>query len=139
ENAVLLIAVRVFDAEARKQQKTLKYGEQPVHAVALACDSKRVTLGHPDLSENGTYVLHGCCHIRIFEEIFDIREKRCNFVYRHGIELVLVWYLKFTHFLPYRQETMSFFYAPISGNRDLRNLNILYIPKVYPSENGRLL
>ena len=113
ENAVLLIAVRVFDAEAREEQKALKYGEQPIHAVALACDGKRVTLGHPDLGENGTYALHGGCHIRIFEKIFDIREKRCNFVYRHGLEYFLVWYLKITHFLPHRQETMSFF-MPLS-------------------------
>lgn len=41
-------------------------------------------------------------NIRIFEEHFDIREKRSNFVYRHGLEYVLVWYLKFTHFLPIR-------------------------------------
>ena len=73
ENAVLLIAARVSDAEAREEQKALKNGEQPIHAVALACDGKRVTLGHPDLGENGTYALHGCCHIRILEKIFDIR------------------------------------------------------------------
>ena len=78
----------VSDTEAREQKKALKYSEQPVHAVVLACDGKRVTLRHPDLSENGNYVLHGCCHIRILEKVFDIREKWCNFVYRHGFELV---------------------------------------------------
>lgn len=125
KNAVLLVAVCVSDAEAREQQKALKYGEQSVHAVALACDGKRVPFGHFDLRENGTYALHGGCHIRILEKIFDIREKRCNFVYRHGLEFFLVWYLKITHFLAIRQESMSFFYAPISGNQYLRNLNLL--------------
>ena len=121
--AVLLIAVCVFDAKAWKKKKTLEHGKQPVDAVAPACDGKSVALGHLDLSENGTYVLHGGCHIRIFEKVFDIREERSNFVYRHGLEYFFVWYLKFTHFLAIRQESMSIFYAFISPNQYLRNLN----------------
>lgn len=97
--AILLIAICVFDAKAWKKKKTLEYGQQPVDAVALACDGKCVALGHLDLSENGTYALHGGCHIRIFEKLFDIREKRSNFVYRHGFELVFWWYLKSLIFL----------------------------------------
>ena len=125
ENAVLLIAVRVFDAETREEQKALKNGEQPIHAVTLACDGKRVTLGHPDLGENGTYALHGGCHIIIFEKIFDIREKRCNFVYRHGLEYIFVWHLKFTHFLAFRQESMSFFLCPYLWKSVLAKLKLI--------------
>lgn len=113
ENAVFLIAVGVSDTEAREQKKALKYGEQPVHAVVLACDGKRVTLRHPDLSENGNYVLHGCCHIRILEKVFDIREKWCNFVYRHGPELVFWWYLKLLIFLQLCKKPCRFF-MPLS-------------------------
>ena len=123
ENAVFLIAVGVSDTEAREQKKALKYGEQPVHAVVLACDGKRVTLRHPDLSENGNYVLHGCCHIRILEKVFDIREKWCNFVYPHGPELVSWWYLKLLIFLQLGKNPCRFFYALISSNQYLRNLN----------------
>ena len=113
ENAVFLIAVGVSDTEAREQKKALKYSEQPVHAVVLACDGKRVTLRHPDLSENGNYVLHGCCHIRILEKVFDIREKWCNFVYRHGPELVFLWYLKLLIFLQLCKKPCRFF-MPLS-------------------------
>lgn len=90
----------------------MEYGRQPVHTVVLACEGKSVSLGHVDPSENETYVLHGCCYIRIFEKDFDIRKERCNFAYRHGFELVLFCHLKFTHFLAVTQEAMSFFTAP---------------------------
>lgn len=62
----------------------------------------------------------------LLEKRFDIREKRGNFVYRHGIEYVFWVVLKITHFLPIRQETMSFFYAIIIGYLYLRNLNCLF-------------
>lgn len=45
---IFVIDPGIFDAEARKQQETLKYGEQRVYTVALAYDGKCVTLGHPD-------------------------------------------------------------------------------------------
>lgn len=123
ECAILLIAVSIFYAEAREKKKTLEYSQQPVHAVTLACGGKCIALSHFDLRENRTYVLHGSCHIRFLKKVFDIRQKRSNFVYRHGFEYVLVWYLKFTHFLAIKQETMSFFYTFIFGNQYLRNLN----------------
>lgn len=106
--AILLIAASVFDAEAREKKKALKYSQQPVYAVTLACDGKCVALGHFDLRENRTYVLHSSCHIRILKKVFDIRQKRSNFMYRHGFELVFLVVLKITHFLVIRQETMSF-------------------------------
>lgn len=109
EGTILLIAPGIFDAEAREQQKTLKYGEQLVYTVALACDGKCVTLGHSDQGENGTYVLHGCRHIRILEKVFDIREKWSNFVYRHGLEIVFWWYLKLLIFCHIGKKPCRFF------------------------------
>ena len=46
-------------------------------------------------------------------------------MYRHGFELVFLVVLKITHFLAIRQESMSFFYASVSGNHYLRNLNYI--------------
>lgn len=113
EGTILLIDPGIFDAEAREQKKTLKYGEHPVYTVALACDGKCVTLGHPDQGENGTYVLHGCCHIRILEKVFDIREKWSNFVYRHGLEIVFWRYLKLLIFCHIGKKPCRFF-MPLS-------------------------
>lgn len=107
--AILLIAICVFDAKAWKKKKTLEYGQQPVDAVALACDGKSVALGHLDLSENGTYALHGGCHIRIFEKVFDIREERSNFVYRHGLEYFLFGTLNLLIFLQLGKNPCRFF------------------------------
>ena len=126
KRAVLLVAPGIADAETWEQQQTLEDGQQTIHAVAFAGDTKRAALSHSDPGEKVTYVLHGCCHVRIFEKCFDIREKRSNFVYRHGLEYVFLVVLKITQFLPIRQETMSFFYAFISGISYLRNLNHLY-------------
>ncbi|ROS83079.1 hypothetical protein EEK90_10605 [Muribaculaceae bacterium Isolate-036 (Harlan)] len=56
-----------------------------------------------------TYDMHGRCHIGIIEKIFDIREKRCNFVYRHGFELVFWWYLKLLIFLQLGKNPCRFF------------------------------
>lgn len=47
--------------------------------------------------------------VRIIEKIFDIREKRCNFVYRHGFELVFWWYLKLLIFLQLGKNPCRFF------------------------------
>lgn len=44
---------------------------------------------------------------------------------RHGHELIVSLTPKFTHFLPIRQESMSFFYAIIKNLFNLRNLNYL--------------
>ena len=126
KSAILLIVIRIADSETRKQKKALEDGKQPIGAVRFAKDSKSITLGHFNSGENEAYVLHGCCHIGILEKRFDIREKRGNFVYRHGIEYVFLVVLKITHFLPIRQETMSFFYAIIIGYLYLRNLNCLF-------------
>lgn len=123
KRAVLVATPAVSYPEAWEENQDLEHGQQRVDAVALACDRKRVSLGHPDLGKNRRYVLHCCCHIGIFEKRFDIREKWRNFVYRHGLEFVFLVVLKITQFLPIRQETMSFFYAIISGISYLRNLN----------------
>jgi hypothetical protein len=114
ECAIFLIAVSVFDAETREKEKTLEYRQQSVHAVTFACDCKCVALGHFDLSENRAYVLHGCGHIRIFKKVFDIREKRSNFVYRHGFESVFLWYLKLLIFLQLCKKSCRFF-MPLSS------------------------
>lgn len=71
--AILLISVNIFDAETWEKKKTLEYCKQPVHAVSFACDCKCVALGHFNLDENRTYILHGCCHIGILKKVFDIR------------------------------------------------------------------
>ena len=113
KNAILLITVCVFDAETWEKKETLEYCQQPIDAVALAFYCKRVLLGHFDLSKNRTYDMHGCCHIGIIEKIFDIREKRCNFVYRHGFELVFWWYLKLLIFLQLGKNPCRFF-MPLS-------------------------
>lgn len=84
ECAIPLIAAGVFDTETREKNKALKHRQQTVHTITLACDGKRVALGHSDLGEKRAYGMHGGCHIRIFEKVFDIRKKRCNFAYRHG-------------------------------------------------------
>ena len=110
---VLLIAVCVSNAETWEKKKTLEYSQQPVNTVTLACYCKRVALGHLDLPKYRTYVLHGCCHIGIFEKVFDIREKRSNFVYRHGFELVFWWYLKLLIFLQLGKNPCRFF-MPLS-------------------------
>ena len=113
ESAVFLIAVSVFYSKTGEKQKTLEHSEQPVHAVALACYGKCVALCHPDLSEDRTYVVHSCRHIRFFKKVFDIREKRSNFVYRHGFELVFWWYLKLLIFLQISKKPCRFF-IPLS-------------------------
>ena len=123
KGAVFLIAVGISYTEAGEKKKALEYGEQPIYTVVLACNSKCVAFRHLDLSENRTDVLHGGCHIRILKKVFDIREKRSNFVHRHGLEYVLVCHLKSTHFLAIRQEPMSFFMPLFFGNQYLRNLN----------------
>lgn len=107
--AILLIAVSIFYAEAREKKKALEYSQQSVQTVALAGYGKCVALGHFDLGENGTYVLHGCCHIGILKKVFDIRQKRSNFVYRHGFELVFWWYLKLLIFLQLDKKPCRFF------------------------------
>lgn len=88
KRAILLIAVSVPDAEAREKQKALEDGKQPIDTVAFAGNAESVTLRHSDMRDDRTYVLHCACHIGISEKIFDIREKWCIFVYRHGFELV---------------------------------------------------
>lgn len=99
EHAVLLIAEGVPYAETGKKKKALEDSQQPADAVAFAAYAECIPFGHPDLGEYRTYVLHGGCHIGILEKSFDIREKWCNFVCRHGFELVFWWYLKLLIFL----------------------------------------
>ena len=113
ESSVLLIAEGVPDPKAREQQKALEYGEQTVHTVMLVCDGKGSSLSHPDMGEDRTYSLHCCRHIRFFKKVFDIREKRSNFVYRHGFELVFWWYLKLLIFLQLSKNPCRFF-MPLS-------------------------
>lgn len=72
------------------------------------------------------YSQHSCCRIRIFEKVFDNREKRCNFVYRHEWVDFLVWCHIFAHFLEFIQEIMSFFLTSVFWNHYLRNLNNEY-------------
>ena len=123
KSAILLIVIRIADSETRKQKKALEDGKQPIGAVRFAKDSKSITLGHFNSGENEAYVLHGCCHIGILEKRFDIREKRGNFVYRHGIEYVFWWYLKLLIFCLLGKKPCRFFYAIIIGYLYLRNLN----------------
>lgn len=113
KRAVLLVAPGVADAETREQQQTLEDGQQTIHAVALADDTKRAALGHSDPGQDVTYLLHGCCHVRIVEKCFDIREKRSNFVYRHGLEYVFWWYLKLLNFFQLGKKPCRFF-MPLS-------------------------
>ena len=68
QSPVLLIGESVLDAKAREQQKALEYGEQTVHAITLAYGRKCISLCHLDLSENRTYGLHCCCHIRFLKK-----------------------------------------------------------------------
>ena len=90
ECAVLLIAEGVLYAETGKKKKALEDSQQPVDAVAFTAYAESIPFGHLDLGEYRTYALHGGCHIGILKKFFDIREKWCNFVYRHGLEYVLV-------------------------------------------------
>ena len=94
KRTVFMTTPCVLYAEAGEKCQNMKHGHQWIDAVPLASNGKRVALGHPNLGKNRTYVLHGSCHIRILENRFDIREEWCNFVYRHGPELVFWWYLK---------------------------------------------
>lgn len=123
KSAVLVTAPAVLYPEAWEEKQNLEHGQQRVDAVAPACDCKRVSLGHPDLGKNRGYVLHGVCHIGIFEKRFDIREKWRNFVNRHGLELVFWWYLKLLNFCQLGKKPCRFFYARISEITYLRNLN----------------
>lgn len=123
QRAFLLVAPGIPYTEAWEEYKTLEHSQKTVHAVAFACERKRSVLAHPDLRQDRAYVLHCGCHIRFFEKNFDIREKWCNFVYRHGLEFIFLVVLKITQNLAFMQETMSFFYAIISENQYLRNLN----------------
>lgn len=86
ERAVLVTTPAVFYTEAWEEKQNLEHGQQRVDAVAPACDCERVPIVHPDMGKNRRYVLHCRCHIGIFEKRFDIREKWCNFVHRHGLE-----------------------------------------------------
>ncbi len=110
-------------SEKRHHQQTLENTQKPVDLVAFADHAYGISFCHLDRSEDVSYILHCCRHIGFFEKSFDIREKRRNFVYRHGDEFVFSLVPKFTHFLQYTQETMSFFYTLISSILYLRNLN----------------
>ena len=113
ERAVLVTTPAVFYPEAWEEKQNLEHGQQRIDAVALACDCKRVSLGHPDMGKNRRYVMHCRCHIGIFEKRFDIREKWRNFVYRHGLELVFWWYLKLLNFCQLGKKPCRFF-MPVS-------------------------
>lgn len=113
KHAVLLAAVNVAYAEAGKQQQALEDRQQTVHAVPFTDDTERAVFGHPDPGENVAYVLHGYCHVRTFEKSFDIREKRSNFVHRHGLEYVFWWYLKLLNFCQSGKKPCRFF-MPLS-------------------------
>ena len=110
---VLVTTPAVFYPEAWEEKQNLEHGQQRVDAVALACDCKSVFLGNPDMGKNRGYVLHCCCNIGIFEKRFDIREKRSNFVNRHGLESVFWWYLKLLNFCQLGKKPCRFF-MPIS-------------------------
>lgn len=113
KRAVFVASPAVFYTEAWEEKQNLEHGQQRVDAVAPACDRKRVSLCHPDLGKNRRYVLHCRCHIGIFEKRFDFREKWCNFVYRHGLELVFWWYLKLLNFCQLGKKPCRFF-MPVS-------------------------
>lgn len=111
------------DTKKREHYQALEHGQESMDVVAFANHTDSITLGHFYHTESICYVLHRIRHIRFFEKYFDIREKRCNFVYRHGLSTFLVWYLNLLIFLRDMQETMSFFYTQISSFINLRNLN----------------
>lgn len=128
-------------SEKREHQQTLEYAQQPIDLVVFAEHAYGVSFSHLDRTEDVPYVpyvLHCSCHIRIIEKCFDIREKRCNFVYRHGYEPNFCVVTKITHFLRHTQEPMSFFYAFISILAYLRNLNYLLL-SVLTTRNPTLL
>ena len=128
---VLPLAPYVADAETREEEHALENSHETVDAVLLALHAQSAFLRHFYAGEKARKGMHGFGHVRIFEKFIDFREKRSNFVYRHGLEYVFLVVLKITHFLPIRQETMSFFYVLISRNRYLRNLNSIIILKVF--------
>ena len=113
QRTFLLVAPGIPYTEAWEEYKTLEHSQKTVYAVAFACERKRSLLAHPDLRQDRAYVLHCGCRIRFFEKNFDIREKWCNFVYRHGLEFIFWWYLKLLKILHLCKKPCRFF-MPLS-------------------------
>lgn len=113
----------IFHTKIREQQQALEHRQRAVKCVTLVLESKRALFCHTYAGKYAGDGLHCLGEFFIVEKLFDFRYKWCNFVYRHGLSIFSVWLLKITHFLSFRQETMSFFYAPIYLSFNLRNLN----------------
>lgn len=113
-------------SEKRKHQQALEHAQQPVDMVALAHHAYRVTFSHLDRNEDVCDILHSGRHIRIFEKSFDIREKWCNFVYRHGLSKFLFSTLNILIFCDIHKNPCRFLY-PYLSNHILAKLKLLTI------------
>jgi hypothetical protein len=71
----------VLYAKAREEQQTLKDCKKLVYVVLFAFYANSTTLSHFNRAEYATDILHCFRHIGFIKECFDIRKKRCNFVY----------------------------------------------------------
>ena len=108
-NCGIFAAENVFHTQIGKQYQTLEHSKTPVKSIALVLYAKCAAVGHPDLGKYLCYGLHGSREVFIAEKFFDFRNKRSNFVYRHGPEVIFWWYLKLLIFCQLGKKPCRFF------------------------------
>ena len=104
----ILCTENIFYSKIGKKYQTLEHRKTTVKSVTPVLYAKCTPVGHPYIGKYVCYGLHGSREIFIIEKFFDFRNKRSNFVYRHGRECVFWWYLKLLNFCQFGKNPCLF-------------------------------